>query len=42
MNLRVKTIATELLALEEHVCEVLLILRAFADLMVSRIEASSP
>ena len=36
VNLRVKTMATGRLGLEEHVCEVLLILRAFAELMVSR------
>ena len=36
MNIRVKTMETELLGLDEHVCELLLTLRAFAELMVSR------
>ena len=36
VNLRVKTTGTGLLGLDGHVCEVLLILRAFSELMVSR------
>ncbi len=36
MNLRVKTMETELLGLDEHVCELLLTLRIFAELMVSQ------
>jgi hypothetical protein len=40
VNLRVKTMETEQLGLEEHICEVLLILRTFAELVVSLIQAA--